>query len=157
MTFPRWKKVAALALAALCSAANFALAVSLYSLWRSSKRDAQQLGESEWGGLANAWVKSVNALGGLAAFYFLTAALANAIGFVGMLKVRKEINVARLGNRLTGLLSRSVLLGSSAYGVTSRSPTSPARRRPWLRRSTLQVDTWISATTFARSCHDTTT
>ena len=43
MSFPRWKKVAALALAALCSAANFALAVSLYHLWRSSKREAQQL------------------------------------------------------------------------------------------------------------------
>lgn len=81
--------MAALALAALCSAANFCLAVSLYSLWRSSKRDAQQLGESEWEGLANAWVKSINALGGLTAFYFLIAAVANAIGFVGMVKVRR--------------------------------------------------------------------
>lgn len=95
MSFPRWKKVAALALAALCSAANFCLAVSLYSVWRSSKRDAQQLGESEWEGLANAWVRSINALGGLTAFYFLIAALANAIGFVGMVKVRGGIIIVR--------------------------------------------------------------
>ena len=63
---------------------NTALAVQLFALWRSLKWDS----ESEWEGSLDPWtVNTLGLLGGLSAAYFVTAAVASAIGFVGIVKV----------------------------------------------------------------------
>jgi len=62
---------------------NSVLAVQLFALWRSLKWDS----ESEWEGSLDPWtVNSLSLLGGLSAAYFVTAAVANAIGFAGIVK-----------------------------------------------------------------------
>lgn len=62
---------------------NTALAVQLFALWRSLKWDS----ESEWEGSLDPWtVNTLGLLGGLSAAYFVTAAVASAIGFVGIVK-----------------------------------------------------------------------
>jgi len=62
---------------------NSVLAIQLFTLWRSLKRDS----ESEWEGSLDPWtVNSLSLLGGLSAAYFVTAAVASAIGFAGIVK-----------------------------------------------------------------------
>ncbi len=66
---------------------NSVLAVQLFTLWRSLKRDS----ESEWEGSLDPWtVNSLSLLGGLSAAYFVTAAVASAIGFAGIVKVSQQ-------------------------------------------------------------------
>lgn len=62
---------------------NTVLAVQLFYLWRSLKWDS----ESEWEGSLDPWtVNTLSLLGGLSAAYFVTAAVASAIGFTGIVK-----------------------------------------------------------------------
>lgn len=79
----RWKRLVALTIAFLSATINFAITIPLVSLWHFSKNIEV---ESEWEGLASAWVKGLNALGGLAVIYFLASAAANIVGFVGMIR-----------------------------------------------------------------------
>ena len=81
----RWKRLIALAIAFLSATINLAATIPLLSLWQLSKSIEV---ESEWEGLASAWVKGFNALGGLAIIYFFTTAAANIVGFVGLVRVR---------------------------------------------------------------------
>jgi hypothetical protein len=63
---------------------NSILAIQLFALWRSLRRDS----ESEWEGSLDPWtVNTISLLGGLSAAYFVTAAVASAIGFAGIVKV----------------------------------------------------------------------
>jgi hypothetical protein len=63
---------------------NTLLAIQLFALWRSLRRDS----ESEWEGSLDPWtVNTLSLLGGLSAAYFVTAAVASAIGFAGIVKV----------------------------------------------------------------------
>ena len=63
---------------------NSILAIQLFALWRSLRRDS----ESEWEGSMDPWtVNTISLLGGLSAAYFVTAAVASAIGFAGIVKV----------------------------------------------------------------------
>ncbi|KAI0036031.1 hypothetical protein K488DRAFT_41958 [Vararia minispora EC-137] len=78
----RWRKTAALSVSVLCAAVNLSIAFQFFSLWRASKRDTAT--ESE--GLAGGWARGLSTLGGLATVYFLTAAAANVVGLVGILK-----------------------------------------------------------------------
>jgi len=62
---------------------NSILAIQLFALWRSLRRDS----ESEWEGSLDPWtVNTLSLLGGLSAAYFVTAAVASAIGFAGVVK-----------------------------------------------------------------------
>jgi hypothetical protein len=63
---------------------NSVLAVQLFTLWRSLKWDS----ESEWEGSLDPWTaNTLSLLGGLSAAYFVTAAVASAVGFAGIVKV----------------------------------------------------------------------
>ena len=63
---------------------NSVFAIQLVALWRSLKKDS----ESEWEGSLDPWtVNTLSLLGGLSAAYFVTAAVACAIGFAGIVKV----------------------------------------------------------------------
>ncbi len=65
---------------------NSLLAIQLFALWRSLRRDS----ESEWEGSLDPWtVNTLSLLGGLSAAYFVTAAVASAIGFTGIVKVSR--------------------------------------------------------------------
>lgn len=64
---------------------NSVLAIQLLAVWRTLKKDS----ESEWEGSLDPWtVNTLSLLGGLSAAYFVTAAVACTIGFVGIVKVR---------------------------------------------------------------------
>lgn len=117
-----WKRLVALVIALLSATINLAVAIPLFSLWRFSKTIEL---ESEWEGLASAWVKSLNALGGLALVYFSIAAAANIVGFVGMIRVRDQLANSRHG--LTLWLPISATRDVSASGVTFPSPILLAR------------------------------
>ena len=81
---PRWNRSMVLVTSFLGALLNTALAVQLFALWRSLKWDS----ESEWEGSLDPWtVNTLGLLGGLSAAYFVTAAVASAIGFVGIVKV----------------------------------------------------------------------
>jgi len=63
---------------------NSVLAIRLFTLWRSLKGGDS---ESEWEGSLDPWtVNILSLLGGLSAAYFVTAAIASAIGFAGIVK-----------------------------------------------------------------------
>ena len=80
----RWNRAAALVISLFGGSVNLILASHLFSLWRSFKWDT----ESEWEGSVDIWaVNGLGIIGGLSSAYFLTAAVANAIGFVGIIKV----------------------------------------------------------------------
>lgn len=69
--------------------ANFILAIQVLALWCSLKRDS----ESEWEGSLDPWtVNCLSILGGISAAYFLTAAVASAIGFTGIVKVSLRVS-----------------------------------------------------------------
>jgi len=62
---------------------NSVLAIQLLAVWRTLKKDS----ESEWEGSLDPWtVNTLSLLGGLSAAYFVTAAVASTIGFVGIVK-----------------------------------------------------------------------
>ncbi|KAI0315973.1 hypothetical protein OF83DRAFT_1129353 [Amylostereum chailletii] len=79
----RWNRAVALVTSLLGGVINLILASHLFSLWRSFKWDT----ESEWEGSVDIWaVNGLGIIGGLFAAYFLTAAIANGVGFVGIAK-----------------------------------------------------------------------
>ena len=76
---------------------NSILAIQLFALWRSLRRDS----ESEWEGSLDPWtVNTISLLGGLSAAYFVTAAVASAIGFAGIVKVGDLGGSCTLSNAL---------------------------------------------------------
>ncbi|KAI0307125.1 hypothetical protein B0F90DRAFT_1622582 [Multifurca ochricompacta] len=80
---PRWNRTMALVVSFIGAFINSALAIQLFTLWRSLKWDS----ESEWEGSLDPWtVNSLSLIGGLSAAYFVTAAVANTIGFTGIVK-----------------------------------------------------------------------
>ncbi|KAI0005056.1 hypothetical protein BJV74DRAFT_762769 [Russula compacta] len=80
---PRWNRTMVIVTSSIGALLNSVLAVQLFALWRSLKRDS----ESEWEGSLDPWtVNSLGLLGGLSAAYFVTAAVASAIGFAGIVK-----------------------------------------------------------------------
>ncbi|KAN0132646.1 hypothetical protein V8E53_009662 [Lactarius tabidus] len=80
---PRWNRTVVLVASFIGALANFILAIQVLALWRSLKWDS----ESEWEGSLDPWtVNSLSLLGGISAAYFLTAAVASAIGFTGIVK-----------------------------------------------------------------------
>jgi hypothetical protein len=81
---PRWNRTMVLAASTIGALFNSILAIQLFALWRSLRRDS----ESEWEGSLDPWtVNTISLLGGLSAAYFVTAAVACAIGFAGIVKV----------------------------------------------------------------------
>jgi hypothetical protein len=81
---PRWHRTTVLVTSSIGALLNSVLAVQLFTLWRSLRRDS----ESEWEGSLDPWtVNTLSLLGGLSAAYFVTAAVASAIGFAGTVKV----------------------------------------------------------------------
>ena len=81
---PRWNRTMVLATSFIGALFNSILAIQLFALWRSLRRDS----ESEWEGSLDPWtVNTISLLGGLSAAYFVTAAVASAIGFAGIVKV----------------------------------------------------------------------
>jgi hypothetical protein len=81
---PRWHRTTVLVTSFIGALLNSVLAVQLFTLWRSLRRDS----ESEWEGSLDPWtVNTLSLLGGLSAAYFVTAAVASAIGFAGIVKV----------------------------------------------------------------------
>ncbi|KAF8505813.1 hypothetical protein F5888DRAFT_1651991 [Russula emetica] len=80
---PRWNRTMVLATSFIGALFNSILAIQLFALWRSLRRDS----ESEWEGSLDPWtVNTISLLGGLSAAYFVTAAVASAIGFAGIVK-----------------------------------------------------------------------
>lgn len=60
-----------------------AFAIQLFALWRSVKWDS----ESEWEGSADSWTTNgVKLVGGLSVAYFVSGAVASAVGFIGIVK-----------------------------------------------------------------------
>jgi hypothetical protein len=83
-TMHRWHRTTVLVASSIGALLNSVLAVQLFALWRSLKWDS----ESEWEGSLDPWtVNTLSLLGGLSAAYFVTAAVASAIGFAGIVKV----------------------------------------------------------------------
>ncbi len=81
---PRWNRTMVLVTSFVGAIFNTLLAIQLFALWRSLRRDS----ESEWEGSLDPWtVNTLSLLGGLSAAYFVTAAVASAIGFAGIVKV----------------------------------------------------------------------
>jgi hypothetical protein len=111
----RWRKTAALFISALCAALNLIIACQIFVLWHTFKHNSEN--ESE--GLASAWVKALNVLGGLVSLYFLTAAGANIVGFVGIVKVRRIL----LGSRNAS--HRPCQIGSGTHVVFASGAISP--------------------------------
>ncbi|KAI9513354.1 hypothetical protein F5148DRAFT_295130 [Russula earlei] len=80
---PRWNRTTVLVASFIGALFNSLLAVQLSTLWRSLKWDS----ESEWEGSLDPWtVNILSLLGGLSTAYFVTAAVASAIGFAGIVK-----------------------------------------------------------------------
>lgn len=82
---PRWNRSMVLVTSLMGALLNSVLAIQLFALWRSLKWGDS---ESEWEGSLDPWtVNTLSLLGGLSAAYFVTAAVASAIGFAGIVKV----------------------------------------------------------------------
>jgi len=80
---PRWNRSMVLVTSFIGALFNSLLAIQLFALWRSLRKDS----ESEWEGSLDPWtVNTLSLLGGLSAAYFVTAAVASAIGFAGIVK-----------------------------------------------------------------------
>jgi len=80
---PRWNRTTVLVASLMGAFSNTIFAAQLFTLWRSLKWDS----ESEWEGSLDPWtVNTLSLLGGLTAAYFVTAAVASAIGFAGIVK-----------------------------------------------------------------------
>jgi hypothetical protein len=98
---PRWNRTMVLATSFIGALFNSILAIQLFALWRSLRRDS----ESEWEGSLDPWtVNTISLLGGLSAAYFVTAAVASAIGFAGIVKVGGSLylsNPSFLGAKLS--------------------------------------------------------
>ncbi|KAA1466473.1 hypothetical protein DENSPDRAFT_831309 [Dentipellis sp. KUC8613] len=76
-------RTASLIIALFGAFTNLVFAVQLFAVWTSFKWDT----ESEWESSADSWtVNGAKMVGGLAAAYFLTAAVASVAGFVGIVK-----------------------------------------------------------------------
>jgi hypothetical protein len=88
---PRWNRTMVLATSFIGALFNSILAIQLFALWRSLRRDS----ESEWEGSLDPWtVNTISLLGGLSAAYFVTAAVASAIGFAGIVKVSGSFSLS---------------------------------------------------------------
>lgn len=86
---PRWNRTLVLVASFMGALTNLILAIQVLALWRSLKLDS----ESEWEGSLDPWtVNSLSLLGGISAAYFLTAAVASAIGFTGIVKVSLRVS-----------------------------------------------------------------
>jgi len=91
---PRWNRSMVLVTSLIGALLNSVLAVQLFALWRSLKWGDS---ESEWEGSLDPWtVNTLSLLGGLSAAYFVTAAVASAIGFAGIIKVSTPLPCFRV-------------------------------------------------------------
>ena len=106
---------------------NSILAIQLFALWRSLRRDS----ESEWEGSLDPWtVNTISLLGGLSAAYFVTAAVASAIGFAGIVKVSGLLSLSNaffVGAQLTKpclVMFRRAYRPTSVFIATFPSQTS---------------------------------
>ncbi|TFY73859.1 hypothetical protein EWM64_g10153 [Hericium alpestre] len=79
----RWNRTASLIISLFGAFTNLVFALQLFAVWSSFKWEA----ESEWEGSVDSWtVNGAKVVGGLAAAYFLAAAVASAAGFIGIVK-----------------------------------------------------------------------
>ena len=84
----RWNRTTVLVTSLVGAFSNTMFAAQLFTLWRSLKWDS----ESEWEGSLDPWtVNTLSLLGGLSAAYFVTVAVASAIGFAGIVKVSNPL------------------------------------------------------------------
>ena len=87
MTMLRWHRTASALISLLGAFTYLAFAIQLFALWRSVKWDS----ESEWEGSADSWTTNgVKLVGGLSVAYFVSGAVASAVGFIGIVKVRSH-------------------------------------------------------------------
>ncbi|ETW84030.1 hypothetical protein HETIRDRAFT_472427 [Heterobasidion irregulare TC 32-1] len=83
----RWHRTASAMISLLGAFTYLAFAIQLFALWRSVKWDS----ESEWEGSADSWTTNgVKLVGGLSVAYFVSGAVASAVGFIGIVKVRRS-------------------------------------------------------------------
>src|SRR6266849_2435573 len=124
---PRCNRTMVLATSFIGALFNSILAIQLFALWRSLRRDS----ESEWEGSLDPWtVNTISLLGGLSAAYFVTAAVASAIGFAGIVKVGGSMHLSNpsfLGAKLSvwSYFCRAYQ-PTSVFIAISLSQTSPS-------------------------------
>lgn len=151
----RWHRSMVLVTSFVGALFNSVLAVQLFTLWRSLKRDS----ESEWEGSLDPWtVNSLSLLGGLSAAYFVTAAVASAIGFAGIVKVSQQplASLVILRAATQPVCNSYRRAYPHTFGFIAIFPSQTSRSAPSPRSSSHTPRSVItrSAPEFVRSSHD---